>query len=189
MDVVNGRARLEEELGTNVPISESDVELRAIQGAFERTWQDLLSLEVTALASQLARMEHQRVGDEDPEPYVVLADDVHKTAIQRKLRTVSTVKSGFIFWLDFERESAANVLALLERPQLLPKLDGIAVVDQDLDRLDEDVNPRAPVNAKLAFHARGIAAVSRKQLEFAAKNILKCADAGDTRPIHGFVYI
>ena len=123
--IVKGPQSLRAELGVTNALFLSTPGDRAIQVAYERTFKDLLSLEITALSRQLVRMEtHQRVGEEDAEPNAVLVDSVHKADIQKTMVSTSTQKSGFILWLDFDRDSAADVEVLLKRPPLLLKLDG-----------------------------------------------------------------
>jgi hypothetical protein len=132
-------------------------------------------------------MESQRVGEDDPEPDSIVDGSVHKADVQRAMVSIATQSKGFILWLDFVRSSAAETEALLRRPLLLPKLDGIQVIDVNYDQLPEnDVNQRAPVAKKLESHARTIAAVARKALHEASTNvgILEVASEYDTRPIH-----
>jgi hypothetical protein len=185
--IVNGRQALNSELGLTLSLSESTVDDRINQMAFEQTHRDLLELELQALGAQIARMEAQRIGEEDAEPTASLIDKVIKSEVQKKMVATASQARGYILWLDFVRDSASDPETLLKRPPLLPKLDGIRVTDIDLDDLpDEGINQRAPVSAKLANHARTIAAVARKALYEVdpTRNILQLAPQHDTRPIH-----
>jgi hypothetical protein len=70
---------------------------------------------------------------------------------------------------------------------MLPKLEGIQVVDVDWNELvGVDINQNAPANKKLESHARDIAAVARKILQETDENsrITDVAPMYDTRPIH-----
>jgi len=66
--VINGREKLVEELGLNCSVDESTTTVRTKKIALDMTNPDLIELELRALGSQIARMEDQRIGEEDPEP-------------------------------------------------------------------------------------------------------------------------
>ena len=153
---------------------------------YEGMQRDLQELEVTAFANQMVRFEAQKIGDEEAEVDAVLDHNHYKRDIQMKMIHASTASRGFILWLDFERSnSLVDNARLLQRPPLLPKLDGIQVVDKDLEHLEVTVNSRASASAKLIAYARTITAVARKTLaDVDSGNILK-AHSSDNRPIHG----
>ena len=142
-------------------------------------------MEILTLSRQCARLEKQRIGEEDLDTDAVISDQVFKDEIQNMMRKSSGLTSGFILWLDFTRKSLTGNDFLLQRPVMLPKLDNIrALADVDNDE-DEEVNPRAPVSAKLALHARKIASVARKQLTSVDKKTIEVADINDRRSIQG----
>jgi len=127
-------------------------------------------------------LQLERIGEEDAEPTSICSKDVHKADIQQLVLRKINETEGFIMWLEFSRlPNAQGYDFLMLRPPMLLKLD--EEMHEHEDQAPEAVNPRAPVEAKLAKYAREIASVSRKVLQRVEDGVYTRAEVFDNRPI------
>jgi len=164
------------ELGTSLAVSTP--EQRSAKSVYDRNLNDLLAWEVNALGRQLSRLQLERIGEEDAEPTSICSKDVHKADIQQLMLRKINETEGFIMWLEFSRlPNAQGYDFLMLRPPMLLKLD--EEMHEHEDQAPEAVNPRAPVEAKLAKYAREIASVSRKVLQRVEDGVYTRAEVFD----------
>ena len=189
LGLFNGEERLMRELELATSIADSTAEQRTSKAIYDRIFEDLLDWELTSLSQQFNRLAEQRIGGDDPEASAIELRQLTKAEIQKKMLHHATSLEGFILWLDFNRPGLPEGSDyLLERPQMLPKLEAIDLGQENMAELGDEppevVNPRAPVAKKLASYAREIASVARKQLKKAQDGIILRTRPGDLRPIH-----
>ena len=130
-------------------------------------------------------MEKQSIGGEDEPIAGVTLELTFKNELQKKMIDSSTSFSGFMMWLDFTRDSVTSNEFLLCRPELLPKLDAIQEVVDEMNEDAEPVNENAPVSTKLVKHAQTIASVARNMLGCVKSGIVTVAPESDKRHIYG----
>ena len=80
---------------------------------------DLVELEHAALAGQVVNMQLQRVSETQPSDNQRKLIMKAKADIQQEMLRTNTFKSGYLIWLDLNRDISWNSLS---RTQILPRL-------------------------------------------------------------------
>jgi hypothetical protein len=82
LGIVNGHDKLFASLELSAQLSNATPEQIKKKLAYDATLPDLLSMEFKALSQQCARMELQRIGDDDAEAEVIIKHSAFKADIQ-----------------------------------------------------------------------------------------------------------
>jgi hypothetical protein len=156
--VVNGRPTFNDHLGLGGSIGFATSDQTVLKQQLDKSNSRLLQLELDILSSQCSKLAIQ--DGELNSATAVKAD------IQKHMQKLSSQQAGTIMWLNFKKAGLTENSFLLNRPDMIPKLDDIQVPDCDREEVEEDDGEgEISAGAKIGVAAAKIASVCRKMLK------------------------